>query len=98
MQIPRAVYQLCVKLKQVPWMIQDCPTTLGNDNITGMALNTVEMHTQLNLVAMLALYNKGSICNLKKTKNKQKKKTKAYFSLSKFDLFIPELIFNTYFT
>lgn len=33
-------------------------------NITGMTPNTVEMHSQLNLVAMLALCNKGSICNL----------------------------------
>lgn len=37
--------------------------------ITGMTLNTVEVHSQLNLVAVLALCNKGSICNLIKAKS-----------------------------
>lgn len=65
-QIPRAVYQLCGKREQVPRMaLTGLPNNIGSDNITGMTPHSVEMHKQLNLeVAMLALCNKGSICNL----------------------------------
>lgn len=51
----------------VPWMTQGTAQQHLEMmvTITGMTLNTVEVHSQLNLVAVLALCNKGSICNLK---------------------------------
>lgn len=50
----------------VPWMTQGTAQQHLEMmvTITGMTLNTVEVHSQLNLVAVLALCNKGSICNL----------------------------------